>query len=77
MKFIKYAVELTSENIEEIKKWRTSNLLADRIYGFIHSEFKGHRGYWYPDVMEDYELISWEQFQREVMGIIPKTYKIY
>lgn len=76
---MKYAVKLTKENIEALGKWRDSGAIGGRIYGYILSEYGNTKGMWDSVIPKEYELISWEQFQQEVMGITPKniTYQIY
>ncbi len=76
---MKYAVKLTEQNLETLGKWRESGPITGSIYGYILSEYAGSKGYWTSELYPGYKYISWEQFQQEVMNIIPKNinYQIY
>lgn len=77
MKSTKYAVLVTRDNMDALGEWRTSGSLYCEG-GYCISEEHGHKGYW-TDFPRSCKIISWEQFQQDVMGIVPKepTYEIY
>lgn len=71
------AIQITKENITALGEWRTSGaLISSSVGGYCLSQYLGHRGYYVNEILPGFELISWQRFQTEVMGI-KLNYEIY
>jgi len=76
----KFAVAVTPENRDALTKWRDVKRW-DATWGFLLSYCAGAIGYHVDSLTnyQKYELISWEQFEENVLKIKPKlqAYDIY